>query len=171
MATRAEFPASALPQPGMLATLRNRRGIVSGVEPFDGPSGISNLVSIEYVDSDGQSEDQVLWESEPGARVVPPAALPNIDADAPMAAAEFRAMVRATRWSAISPYMDPDGPDGPLTRFPISSPLHGAIQAEYFQLMPLLKAMLMPRIALLVAKSIDNLHYFPLSRNKGEQVI
>jgi superfamily II DNA or RNA helicase len=138
----------------MLATLRNRRGIVSGVEPFDGPDGVTNLVSVEYVDTDGQPEDQVVWENEPGARVVPPAALPNVNVDAPMALREFNAMVRATRWSAISPYMDPDGPEGPLTRFPISSPLHGAIQAEDFQLMPLLKAMLMPRIALLIADDV-----------------
>ena len=142
------------PQPGMLATLRNRRGIVSGVEPFDAPEGVVNLVSVEYVDGDGQPEDRVLWEIEPGARVVPPAALPNVDSDAPMNKSEFDAMVRAARWSAISPYMDPDGPQGPLTRFPISAPLHGAIQPEDYQLMPLLKAMLMPRIALLIADDV-----------------
>ncbi len=142
------------PQPGMLATLRNRRGIVSGVEPFDAPEGVVNLVSVEYVDGDGQPEDRVLWEIEPGARVVPPAALPDVHGEASMNKGEFDAMVRAARWSAISPYMDPDGPEGPLTRFPISAPLHGAIQPEDYQLMPLLKAMLMPRIALLIADDV-----------------
>ena len=62
------------PAVGMLATVRNRRGIVSAVEPFGGDDGVLHLVTVEYADADGVLEDQLIWEREPGTRVVPPAA-------------------------------------------------------------------------------------------------
>ena len=50
------------PRVGMLATVRNRRGLVSAVEPFAGAGeGNLNLVKIEYLDSDGGPDDQIVW--------------------------------------------------------------------------------------------------------------
>lgn len=145
---------SVTPQVGMLATLRNRRGIVSGVDAFDGADGRLHLVTVEYVDHDGESEERILWETEPGARLITPAALPDVGNQPPMKQSEFDALVRATRWSAISPFVDPDGPNGPLDKFPLSAPLHGAIQVEDYQMLPLVKAMQMPRIALMIADDV-----------------
>ena len=54
------------PRPGMLATIRNRRGIIATVEPFDSQEGRLHLVRVEYTDSDGVAEDTVLWEREHG---------------------------------------------------------------------------------------------------------
>ena len=62
--------------------------------------------------------------------------------------------MRATRWTAISPFLDPDGREGPLKRFPIAAPRYGAIQLEEFQLIPLLKALRMPRVFLLIADDV-----------------
>jgi superfamily II DNA or RNA helicase len=141
----------------MLATVRNRRGLVTAVEASDGgPDGTFHLVSVEYIDADGAPEDQLLWETEQhlGATTLEPSALPEVAGDAPMAPAELDALVRATRWTALSPYVDPDGSGGPLERLPLASPLHGAIQVEDFQLVPLLKAMRMPRVALLLADDV-----------------
>ena len=39
-----------IPRPGMLATVRNRRGTVAAVDPFDGEAGRVHLVHIEYQD-------------------------------------------------------------------------------------------------------------------------
>lgn len=145
------------PRVGMLATVRNRRGLITAVEPSDGgPEGTFHLVSVEYIDADGVPEDQLLWETEQllGATTLEPSALPDVDSDAPMAPAELDALVRATRWTALAPYVDPDGSGGPLDRLPLSSPLHGAIQVEDFQLVPLLKAMRMPRVSLLLADDV-----------------
>jgi hypothetical protein len=91
--------------------------IVTAVEPSDGGrDGVFHLVSIEYIDADGVPEDQLLWETEQqlGATTLEPSALPDFAGDAPMAPAEFDALVRATRWTALTPYVDPDGSDGPL---------------------------------------------------------
>ena len=66
---------------------------------------------------------------------------------------DFDALLRASRWTAASPFLDPDS-SGPLERLPISSPFHGAVQVEDFQLVPLLKALRMPRVNLLIADDV-----------------
>ena len=41
---------NAIPRPGMPATVRKRRGIVTAVDPFDGETGRLHLVHLEYQD-------------------------------------------------------------------------------------------------------------------------
>ena len=53
-----------VPRPGMFATVRNRRGIVSAVEPFDGPEGRLHLVQLDYKDDQLPVDEQLLWELE-----------------------------------------------------------------------------------------------------------
>jgi len=137
----------------MFATVRNRRGIVAAVEPFDGDAGRLHLVHLEYKDDQFPTDEQLLWELEPRAKLLEPTALPDAHRDTAMPAADFDAVLRASRWSAATPFLDPDG-DGPLNRLPISSPFHGAVQVEDFQLVPLLKALRMPRVNLLIADDV-----------------
>lgn len=145
-----------IPRVGMLATVRNRRGMVAAVEPFDaGPEGRLHLTTVEYLDADGQAlEDHLVWEREPGARLLEPTSPPDVLGAGPMLPREFDALVRATRWSAVTPFIDPDGEAGPLDRLPFSAPFHAAIQVEDFQLVPLLKALRMPRVSLLLADDV-----------------
>ena len=143
----------AIPRIGQFATVRNRRGVVSAVLPHDGPSGRSHLVQIDYKDDGHPLEEQVLWEVEACTSLLEPTALPDFHAGDPMPAADFDALLRAARWTALSPYLDPDG-KGPVERLPISSPFHGAVQVEDFQLVPLLKALRMPRVSLLLADDV-----------------
>lgn len=147
--------AIVIPQVGQLATVRNRRGIVSAVDAFgaEGGDGQLHLVRVEYTDPDGSPDERLIWEREPNASLVSPSKLPNPEASAPMAAGDFDALIRATRWTALSPYLDPDE-EGPLDRLPIASPFHGAIQVEDFQLVPLIKALRMPRVSLLLADDV-----------------
>jgi superfamily II DNA or RNA helicase len=142
------------PRVGMLATVRTRRALVTAVDPFDGgPDGTLHLVTVEYTEPDGPPDDTLIWEREPGATVLEPSALPRVGDAPPMAPREFEALVRATRWSALSPYIDPDA-EGPLARLPVSAPLHGAVQVEDYQLVPLQMALRMPRISLLLADDV-----------------
>jgi hypothetical protein len=139
----------------MLATVRNRRALIRTVEPFDGGlDGRVHLVTLEYLDADGVGEDLLVWERELGARVLEPTALPTPEGEDPMAPDEFDALVRATRWTALSPFdtlaQGPTAPD----HLPLAAPFHGAIQIEDFQLVPLLKALRMPRVALLLADDV-----------------
>ena len=145
--------STQVPRTGMFATVRNRRGIVSAVEPFDGSGGRLHLVHLEYKDDQLPSEEQLLWELEPRKILLEPTALPNAATTDPMPADDFDALLRASRWAAATPFLDPDG-EGPLDRLPISSPFHGAVQIEDFQLVPLLKALRMPRVNLLIADDV-----------------
>jgi SNF2 family DNA or RNA helicase len=65
---------------------------------------------------------------------------------------EFDAMVRATRWSALTPSLPFSGLDE--DRPPIASPLFGAIHPEAYQLVPVLRALEMPRVALMLADAV-----------------
>lgn len=141
-----------IPRVGMFATVRNRRGVIVNVEPHDGERGRTHLVHMEYKDDQLPSSERLLWEIEPCKTVLEPTALPPTSSD-PMPAEDFDALLRAARWTAASPFLDPDG-EGPLDRLPITSPFHGAIQVEDYQLVPLLKALRMPRVSLLIADDV-----------------
>lgn len=143
-----------IPQVGMLATVRNRRALVASVEPFGGtPEGQLHLVRLEYTDSDGIPEDNIIWEREINATLLEPTALPQVATQPPMPATDFDALQRAARWTALSPFLNPDRTT-PEPHSPIASPFFGAVQIEDFQLVPLLKALRMPRISLLLADDV-----------------
>lgn len=152
MATQGTGNAG-VPRVGMLATIRNRRGLVASVEPYDTTSeGRLHLVRVEYTDADGPAEDVVLWEREHNARLLEPTALPRVGDEPPMPPADFDALVRACRWAAVTPFPAADGTTP--AALPIASPLFGAVQVEDFQLVPVLAALRMPRVALLLADDV-----------------
>jgi len=92
----------------MLATVRNRRGVVAAVEPFDGETGRLHLVHLEYKDDHAPSEERIIWEVEPSRHLDEPNALPNpAHSGGPMPVEDFDALVRAARWTALSPYLAP----------------------------------------------------------------
>jgi len=87
-----------IPRAGMLATVRNRRGVVAAVEPFDGETGRIHLVHLEYKDEHAPSEERILWEIEPNRHLDEPNALPNpAHSGGAMLAEDFDALVRAAR--------------------------------------------------------------------------
>ncbi len=117
-------------------------------------TGLVHLVTIDFTDLGGSREETVVWEREPDARVIQGTGLPRVADLDPMPAADFEALQRSARWGAIHPFVDPDGANGALSRLPFSSPLHGAIEVEDYQMVPLLKAMRMPRVSLLLADDV-----------------
>lgn len=143
----------AIPREGMMAVVRNRRAMIAGVQPFDAAeAGRFHLVEVEYTDGTGAESDELLWEVEPGTEVLEPAALPPVERTAPMDPGELDAMVRASRWSALTPSLPFSGLDG--DRPPLAAPLYGAIHPEAYQLVPVLRALEMPRVALLLADAV-----------------
>ena len=136
----------------MLGIVRKRRAVISEVRPFSGQDGVLHLVRLDYKDDGIPESEELIWEREPNRQLLEPNTLPQ-SSDSPMPNEDFDALVRAARWTALSPYLDPDD-DGPLGRMPICSPFHGAVQVEDYQLVPLLKALQMPRINLMIADDV-----------------
>ena len=140
----------AIPRAGLLAHVRNRHGVIVAATPFDGESGRLHLVDVDYKDARQPASERLLWELEPVREVVAPTALPDAAAR-PMPPADFDALLRAARWSALSPYL---GPDSEPAAEAVASPFHGAVQVENYQLQPLLQALRMPRVNLLIADDV-----------------
>lgn len=65
----------SVPRIGMFATVRNRRGVTTGIEPFDGPTGRLHLVHVEYKDDQLPREEKLIWELEPAGRLLEPTAV------------------------------------------------------------------------------------------------
>jgi superfamily II DNA or RNA helicase len=145
--------STSSPREGMMAVVRNRRAMIVGVQAFDAEdAGRFHMVEVEYTDGTGVESDTFLWEVEPGTDVLSPATLPNVASTPPMDPREFDAMVRAARWAALTPSLPFSGlaEDRP----PLASPLYGAIHPEAYQLVPVLRAMEMPRVALMLADAV-----------------
>lgn len=135
----------------MIATVRNRRGVIASVEPYDTPAeGRLHLVRVEYTDHDGAPDDVLLWERERNATLLEPTALPRVGEEPPMPAADFDALVRAARWTALTPFRHADGEGAQH----VAAPVFGAVQVEDFQLVPVLHALRTPRVSLLLADDV-----------------
>jgi superfamily II DNA or RNA helicase len=138
-----------VPEPGQLVSVRDRQWIVSDVSrggvdtdllTTDAePQHLMSLVSIEE-DATGE-EIQVIWELEPGRRVIDQAALPAPDPNKLDPPARLDAFLDAVRWGAIAS-ADPRH---------LQAPFRSGITLEDYQLDPVVRALRMPRVNLLVA--------------------
>lgn len=150
-----EVESSALPRVGMLATVRNRRGVISAVESIseNRTSALLHLVTVEFSDSEGDAQESLLWERERSPVVLEPNAVPRVDVEPPMTMDEFLALQRATRWGAITPFLSAHSPEERSEPVP-TAPVYGAVSVDDFQLVPLARAMRMPRVSLLLADDV-----------------
>lgn len=143
----------ALPRPGQLAVIRNRPALIRDVsssaeQPTERQS---HLVRVEYIDGWQYPEiETVVWEREVNPRILSTLSLPSVDQLPPDHPHCLDAFTHACRWTALNRLPGPDkGATNPLT-----SPWHSAVQVEDYQLYPVLKAMLMPRVSLLLADDV-----------------
>ena len=146
MATAIATP----PEQGQLVTVRSRNWIVNEVEPSALPTtglkGFNDgqtLLSLSSIEDDGLGEElQVVWELEPGARVIEKVALPEPTGfDSPV---RLNAFLDAVRWGASS---SADVKN-------IQSPFRSGIDLEDYQLDPVVRAIQMPRVNLLIADDV-----------------
>jgi SNF2 family DNA or RNA helicase len=142
---------SAVPEQGQLVQVRSRPWVVNGVQPSKLPipamqlpiGGQQNLLTLSSVEDDGLGEDlQVVWEIEPGAKIIERVALPEpTDFDSPD---KLDAFLDAVRWGASSTADHKN----------IQSPFRSGIEIEDYQLDPVVRAIQMPRVNLLIADDV-----------------
>ncbi len=113
---------------------------------MDGLRGIGNgqtLVTLSSIEDDGLGEElQVIWELEPGCRIIEKVALPDPTGFDPPD--QLNAFLDAVRWGASS--------SADVRN--IQSPFRSGIDIEDYQLDPVVRAIQMPRVNLLIADDV-----------------
>src|SRR6266511_2565417 len=139
------------PEQGQLVSVRSRQWIVNDVRPSTLPtvalkptfSGPQHLLTLASVEDDGPGEElQVIWEIEPGAKVVEKVALPEPTGFDPPD--KLDAFLDAVRWGAASTADVKN----------IQAPFRAGIDIEDYQLDPVVRALQMPRVNLLIADDV-----------------
>ena len=139
-----------IPEEGQLVSVRQRRFVVNGVahdalaERRGGEyDAAQHLVSLTSVEDDGLGEElEVIWELEPGARVLDRSALPTpTGLDRPE---RLEALLNSVRWVAAST----------ADHRNIQSPFRSGIEIDDYQLDPVVRSIAMPRANLLIADDV-----------------
>jgi hypothetical protein len=133
------------PEEGQLVAVRNRRFLVTGVaaDSLDRGSPAQHLIDLASVEDDGLGEElQVVWELEPGARILERSTLPSpTGLDDPR---RLDALLDAVRWAAVST----------ADHRHVQSPFRSGIAIEDYQLDPVMRSVDMPRSNLLIADDV-----------------
>jgi hypothetical protein len=135
-----------IPEQGQLVSLRSGSGWCSTSTPArcrrrhsSRPSAGRSTVTLASVEDDGLGEElQVVWEVEPGARVVEKVALPMAEEFDPPETLD--AFLDAVRWGAASS----------ADVKTVQAPFRSGIDIEDYQLAPVVRAVQMPRVNLLI---------------------
>ena len=137
---------SAHPEQGQMVSVRSRNWMVTEVLASTLPpnrlqttlESPQHLLTLSSVEDDGLGEElNVIWELEPGARVVEKVALPDPTGFDPPD--RLDAFLDAVRWGASST----------ADVRTIHAPFRAGIDIEDYQLDPVVRAVQMPRVNLL----------------------
>ncbi|MFC0865807.1 DISARM system SNF2-like helicase DrmD [Sphaerimonospora cavernae] len=130
---------SEKPTIGALVAVRGQRWVVSEVEAGES----SSLVSLQSVEDGRYGHTlEVIWEAEPGRRILPSGSLPEVtDFDPP---ARLAAFLDAIRWSAVTS----------ADVRTLQAPFRSGVAIEDYQLEPVARAVDAPRVNLLLADDV-----------------
>ncbi|GIF48211.1 SNF2 domain-containing protein [Asanoa ferruginea] len=133
--------AADKPETNDLVEVRGQRWVVSDVQPGEH----SSLVSLQSVE-DGQYGHtlDVIWEVEPGRRVLPSGALPTVAEGAFDSPQRLAAFLDAVRWSAVTS----------ADVRTLQAPYRSGVAIEDYQLEPVARAVDAPRVNLLLADDV-----------------
>ena len=131
------------PTPNALVAVRGQKWVVSQVEPAGEQATLVALQSVE----DGRFGEtlEVIWQVEPGRRVLPAGSLPDVSATAGFDPPDqLAAFLDAVRWSAVT------SADVRL----LQAPFRSGVTVEDYQLEPVSRAVAAPRVNLLLADDV-----------------
>ncbi|MGA5707439.1 DISARM system SNF2-like helicase DrmD [Streptomyces cellulosae] len=145
--------AEQLPEEGNLVEVRGQSWVVARVEPSPAPDASdggevrrpATLVHLQSV-ADGRFGDtlSVIWEVEPGRRVLPAGSLPDASTGSYDSPNRLAAFLDAVRWSAVA------SADAKT----LQAPFRSGVAVEPYQLEPVSRAVGAPRVNLLLADDV-----------------
>ncbi len=134
----------AAPEPGQVVRVRSRLYLVEGVVPPPAPTE-QTLVRLSCLDDDAQGQRlEALWEKEVDAQVLSDDAWRAVGRKGFDEPRLFSAWLNTLRWNCVT------STDPRL----FQSPWRAGIQVMTYQLEPLRKALLLPRVNLLIADDV-----------------
>ena len=132
-------------QPGAVVQVRSRRYLVEAVEPATNTSWEQTLVDLSCLDDDAQGERlSVLWEREVDATVLQASLWNTVASRGFDPPDKFAAYLNAIRWNLVTS-------TNPKL---FQAPHRAGIQVMTYQLEPLRKALLLPRVNLFIADDV-----------------
>ena len=134
----------AVPEPGQVVRVRSRQYLVEQVVPPPQPAD-QHLVRLSCLDDDAQGQPlEALWEKEVDARVLSDEAWRAVGKKGFDPPKLFSAWLNTLRWNCVT------STDPRL----FQSPWRAGIQVMTYQLEPLRKALLLPRVNLFIADDV-----------------
>jgi SNF2 family DNA or RNA helicase len=129
-------------EPGDFVEVRGRPWLV---EELRGDSNDLRTLCLSCISDDAQGEKlEVLWDAEIGAIVLDADGWANVGAGTPDRAEVLAAHLRAIRWRSASA----------ADRDLLQAPFRAGIRLDAYQLLPLRKALRLPRVNLLIADDV-----------------
>jgi superfamily II DNA/RNA helicase len=140
----ATVGTETVPRDGALVEVRGQRWVVSE-PPSPGYDGDTTLLTLQSVEDGRYGESiQVIWEVEPGRRVLPAGSLPEVTTDGFDPPERLAAFLDAVRWSAVTS----------ADTKTLQAPLRSGVTVEEYQLEPVARAIEAPRVNLLLADDV-----------------
>ena len=133
--------APPIPAVGQVVRCRGRAWLVDAVEP----SAHGTLLALSCLEDDSQGEQaEVIWEAEIGTAIIDEESWRKIGSKGFDETRFFSAFYRTLRWNCVT------ATDPRL----FQSPFRAGIRVEPYQLEPLRKALLLPRVNLFIADDV-----------------